>query len=68
MSDALQRLEEKIAYLERHVVEQDKVMLGLTEQVERLKRELAGWRERVAAVGDASPGPSSPADERPPHY
>ena len=29
MNDAIQRLEEKIAYLERHVTEQDKAMLEL---------------------------------------
>lgn len=68
MSDALQRLEEKIAYLERHVVEQDKVMLEMSEQLERLKRELAVLRDRVAVSGEPGGAMPSPAHERPPHY
>ncbi len=66
-NERIERVEERIAWLERHVVEQDKVTLALTEEVERLKGELHALRERLAAR-EASPGPGSPADERPPHY
>jgi SlyX protein len=68
MSDSLQRLEEKIAYLERHVVEQDKVMLVMAETLERLKRDLAGLRSRLAESGDQAGETGSVPDERPPHY
>ena len=37
MDERVRRLEEKMAYLERHVVEQDKAMLELTEQLARLR-------------------------------
>ncbi|HEX2101525.1 MAG TPA: SlyX family protein [Candidatus Synoicihabitans sp.] len=68
MSEArLERLEERLAWIERHVVEQDKVMLAQADELQRLKRELAAWRERAAAA-EASRPESAPADERPPHY
>jgi SlyX protein len=68
MNDALQRLQEKIAYLERHVVEQDKAMLEMAERIDRLKQELAGLRERMPAAPAHEAGGGAPAAERPPHY
>jgi SlyX protein len=66
--ERLERVEERLAWLERHVLEQDRVMLALTEELQRLKRESAAVRERVAgAEGGAGAGPVPP-DERPPHY
>ena len=67
MSESLQRLEEKIAYLERHVVEQDKAMLEMSEILERVKSELSSMRDRLE---DTSSGESDATllDERPPHY
>lgn len=65
MDARFQRLEEKIAYLERHVVEQDKAMLELTEQLNRLRVALQTLRERLP--GESAGGTSSP-EERPPHY
>lgn len=68
MSDSLQQLEEKISYLERHVVEQDKAMLEMSELLERIKVELGSMRERMV---DAAPGSSDETalnNERPPHY
>jgi SlyX protein len=64
----LERLEERVAWLERHLGEQDKAMLELSEELQRLKREVAVWRERVAARDAADQAGPSPADERPPHY
>ena len=65
MADALQRLEEKIAYLERHVGEQDKAMLEMATQLDVLKREMGLMRDRLADAKSAEP----PAqDEKPPHY
>lgn len=62
--ERLLRLEEKIAYLERHVTAQDRAMLELTEELDALRRELRRLRE---ARTDAGAAPE-PADERPPHY
>lgn len=66
MNDRVLRLEEKVAYLERHVTEQDKAMLELTELMERLRAELKVTRDRVA--NQADDGDTEHADERPPHY
>ena len=67
MNERLLRLEEKVAYLERHVTEQDKAMLGLAEELARLRQEQLALRERTAGspTGESE---EEPADERPPHY
>ena len=66
MSDAerLTRLEERYAHLQRHQAEQDKVMLGLTDELAKLRKELAMLRTRQTM---GTEGPEA-ADERPPHY
>jgi SlyX protein len=70
LNENIKSLEEKVAYLERHVTEQDKVMLELADELAALRRELRRWRDRSAAAGPASPLEESggPVDERPPHY
>ena len=67
MNDRVQRLEEKVAYLERHVTEQDKAMLELTDTLSRMRVELRKLRERMSDSG-AGDGGGEPTDERPPHY
>ncbi|WP_404425502.1 SlyX family protein [Nibricoccus sp. IMCC34717] len=66
MSDAheirLARLEERLAWFERHVAEQDKVILELTETLALLRKETLRLRDRVEQA------PGDDADERPPHY
>lgn len=64
----IRRLEEKIVYLERHVTEQDKAMLEMAGQLERLKRELLRLRERLPAAETGGVDTGAPAEERPPHY
>jgi len=68
MSEAVTRLEEKIAYLERHVTEQDKAMLELSDELARLKRELKQLGSRLSTGAPASAEESLPMDDRPPHY
>ena len=67
MSDAvrLTQLEERYAHLQRHVTEQDKAMLGLTEEVARLRKEIAALRARVTSAPAEG---ENAAEERPPHY
>jgi SlyX protein len=67
LSESVKRLEEKIAYLERHVVEQDKAMLELAGDLARLGKELQKLRERLAPAPTGE-GDALPTDERPPHY
>ena len=62
-------LEIKIAFLEKHIEEQDRAMFEMSRQMDRLERQVIRLTELVKGGGDASPsGPASPADERPPHY
>lgn len=63
--DRIVQLEEKYTHLQRHVTEQDKVILDLSSDLDRLKRELAQLRERVTSFPAADPTADS---ERPPHY
>ena len=67
MNDRVQRLEEMVAYLERHVTEQDKAMLELAETLARQRLELQALRERPAGAAAGETG-EDPADDRPPHY
>jgi SlyX protein len=62
------RLEERLAWFERHVTEQDKAMMELTDLVERLRREVLMLRERTPASGVAGGGDATAPEERPPHY
>ena len=68
MNESIKRLEEKVAYLERHVTEQDRAMLELLEQVEALRRELKVLRDRSASGSEGREGDDDLPDERPPHY
>jgi SlyX protein len=72
MAERTLRLEEKVAYLERHVTAQDKVMLELGDGLARLRAELKAWRERAgesgAGGGAGRDEGGEPRDERPPHY
>lgn len=69
LNDSIRRLEEKVAYLERHVTEQDKVMLELADELAALRRELQRLRERGAPSGPGGlAGADEATDERPPHY
>jgi SlyX protein len=67
VNENLRRLEEKIAYLERHVTEQDKAMLEMGDKLTRLRREVRTLRERIAG-GPAGDDDEVASDERPPHY
>jgi uncharacterized coiled-coil protein SlyX len=66
MNDAerLTLLEERYAHLQRHVVEQDKAVLKLGEELAKLRQEIALLRGRE--TGDSPTGGMS--EERPPHY
>ena len=62
-------LEIKIAFLEKHIEEQDRAMFDMSRQMDRLERQVTRLTELVKGNADAGPsGPASPADERPPHY
>jgi SlyX protein len=60
-------LEEKIAFLQRHVEQQDRAMLELSREVARLSERLARAEARLQRQS-AGEEPGPPADERPPHW
>jgi SlyX protein len=64
--ERINRLEERLAWLQRHVTEQDKAMLDMSRQLDRALAELRLLRDRVAAGTGAAA--EAPLDERPPHY
>ena len=66
LNESVKRLEEKIAYLERHVVEQDKAMLELADDLARLRKELL--KLRTVRRNRLRVKFSRGGDERPPHY
>lgn len=64
--DAAQKFEEQIAHLQRHVEQQDRAMLDLTRELERLRQRIERLETKPSSEGDTAAG--SPADERPPHW
>ena len=72
MSDArIEKIEERVAWLEHHVTQQDKAMLEMAKRLDRLQAELLRLRERSAggeAAPGGGPGMADAAAERPPHY
>jgi SlyX protein len=66
LEERIDRLEERLAWLQRHVTEQDKAMLDMSRQLDRALAELRLLRERAA--GGAGGSQEMPTDERPPHY
>jgi len=62
-NEPLSLLEERLAWLQRHVAEQDKAMLEMAGEIDRLKKQVAGLRAKLAEAGESLRG-----EERPPHY
>jgi len=74
-AETLQRLSERLAALERHVVEQDKEMLAMSRQLAQLRSGLVGLRDRLSDpsgdkcdIGGAGAASHAYDPERPPHY
>ena len=64
-----QRIEERLAWLERHVLEQDRQMLAMAEQIDRQRKQQEELRERLrGGSSGTSEGEIFDGDERPPHY
>lgn len=70
MALSIEALEARIAYLEKHIEEQDAEMYQLTKRVDNLVKVAKAQKEQLAAIAELSsqnPG-DMPADEKPPHY
>jgi len=68
MATRVARLEERLAWFERHVTEQDKAMLEISDLLERLRREVVALRERNPVGGSSGNVEGAAVEERPPHY
>ncbi len=67
MEAPMHALEERLAFLQRHVEQQDREMLELSRELMKLTERLARMEAKVAQ-GTNSAESSPPADERPPHW
>lgn len=67
-NERIDRLEERLAWLQRHVTEQDKAMLEMAGQLDRLKAELVRMKQRADDTAGAAGAGGAAAEERPPHY
>ena len=68
MNTDLERLELKIAYLERANNELSDVVYRQQQELDQLKARVAALTERVEAVKDEEATPYTLDQERPPHY
>lgn len=67
MDNPHQALEERLTFLQRHVEQQDRIILELSREVSKLAERLARTEAKLSQAGDA--GDQTPsADERPPHW
>lgn len=64
--ERLTNLEERFAWIERHVREQDKAMLEMGEELRRLRREAELLKGSL--LRKDSGNESTESDQKPPHY
>ena len=67
MDSRLHDLEERLTFLQRHVEQQDRIMLELSREVSKLSDRLARTEAKLTQSTDAGEQ-APPADERPPHW
>ena len=65
LEERLLRLEERVAWLEKHVTAQDRAMLEQAEIIERLKAEHRLVRDRLESGGGSG---NEEKEAPPPHY
>lgn len=67
-TEALERIEIKIAFLERANSELSDVVFRQQRDIEALRDKVAVLAARMQAVHESEVTPRTPEDERPPHY
>jgi SlyX protein len=67
-ADAIERLETKIAYLERANHELSDVVYRQQREIQGLRAKFDSLVERVSSLSGSSDEGRTPEDERPPHY
>ncbi len=64
----IEALQTRIAYLEKHIEEQDAEIYQLTRRVDALVKAVKEQKGQLAALAESGGQGGSPADEKPPHY
>jgi len=67
MDDHQRALEERLTFLQRHVEQQDRIILELSREVSKLADRLFRAEAKLTQSADAG-DQAPPADERPPHW
>ena len=69
-SDPIEDLQSLVAFLEKHVTEQDAEMYQLSKRIDSLVKVAKEQKAQLAAVAELNSQSAGdmPADEKPPHY
>jgi uncharacterized coiled-coil protein SlyX len=69
-SDPIEDLQSRVAFLEKHVTEQDAEMYQLSKRIDILVKVAKEQKAQLAAVAELNSQSAGdmPADEKPPHY
>jgi SlyX protein len=67
MDEHQRTLEERLTFLQRHVEQQDRIILELSREVSKLSDRLVRAEAKLTQTADAG-DQAPPADERPPHW
>ena len=69
-SDPIEDLQSRVAFLEKHVTEQDAEMYQLSKRIDSLVKVAKEQKAQLAAVAELNSQSACdmPADEKPPHY
>ena len=69
-SDPMEDLQSRVAFLEKHVTEQDAEMYQLSKRIDSLVKVAKEQKAQLAAVTELNSQSAGdmPADEKPPHY
>ncbi|MBM3867412.1 MAG: SlyX family protein [Verrucomicrobia bacterium] len=67
MDEHQRALEERLTFLQRHVEQQDRIILELSREVSKLSDRLVRAEAKLTQSADAG-DQAPPADERPPHW
>lgn len=66
MQSEIKEMQERIAFLQRHIEQQDRAFLELSKEISVLSQRLARMEGKVNQLSSNEEGP--PADTKPPHW
>ena len=66
MQEEIKEMQERIAFLQRHIEQQDRAFLELSKEISVLSQRLARMEGKVNQLGSNEEGP--PADTKTPHW